>query len=140
MVQFRVRCRAPLAGPGPIRSGVVAFLLMSLIAVAWALIAPTAAYAADDQIDSFTIDYNVQPSGVVEVKETITYRFGDNSGRHGIERFLVTREPYDETQDAVYQITNISVTSPDDVATSSARVPTRRRAAARSSSSCASAT
>ena len=24
---------------------------------------PTAAYAADDQIDSFTIDYNVQPSG-----------------------------------------------------------------------------
>ena len=26
-------------------------------------------------------------------------------------------EPYDETQDAVYQITNISVTSPDDVAT-----------------------
>jgi uncharacterized protein (TIGR04222 family) len=90
---------------------------MSLTALAWALVAPTPAYAAGDQIDSFDVDYNVQPSGVVKVKETITYRFGDNSGRHGIERFLVTREPYDETQDAVYQITNISVTSPDDVAT-----------------------
>jgi uncharacterized membrane protein YgcG len=97
--------------------GVVAFLLMSLTALAWALLAPIPAHAADDQIDSFDIDYNVQPSGVVKVKETIAYRFGDNSGRHGIERFLVTREPYDETQDAVYQITNISVTSPDDVST-----------------------
>ncbi len=118
MVQFRASAaERPRQVRGRFGRGVVAFLLMSLTAVAWALIAPTTAYAADDQIDSFTIDYNVQPSGVVKVKETITYRFGDNSGRHGIERFLVTREPYDETQDAVYQITNISVTSPDDVAT-----------------------
>src|SRR4029453_5101379 len=102
---------------GRVARGVVSLLLMSLPALAWGLASPTPAYAADDQIDSFTIDYNVQPSGVVKVRETITYRFGDNSGRQGIELFLVTREPYDETQDAVYQITNISVTSPDDVAT-----------------------
>ena len=118
MVQFRaLAAERPWQVRGRFARCVAAFLLMLLAAVAWALVAPTAAYAADDQIDSFTIDYNVQPSGVVKVKETITYRFGDNSGRHGIERFLVTREPYDETQDAVYQITNISVTSPDDVAT-----------------------
>ena len=118
MVQFRASAaERPWQVRGRFVRGVVAFLLMSLTALAWALASPTRAYAADDQIDSFTIDYNVQPSGVVKVKETITYRFGDNSGRHGIERFLVTREPYDETQDAVYQITNISVTSPDDVAT-----------------------
>jgi uncharacterized membrane protein YgcG len=118
MVQFRaLAAERPWQVRGRFARRVVAFLLMLLTAVAWALVAPTAAYAADDQIDSFTIDYNVQPTGVVKVKETITYRFGDNSGRHGIERFLVTREPYDETQDAVYQITNISVTSPDDVAT-----------------------
>ena len=118
MVQFRASAAGrPWQVRGRFARGVVAFLLMSLTALAWALVAPTPAYAADDQIDSFDVDYNVQPSGVVKVKETITYRFGDNSGRHGIERFLVTREPYDETQDAVYQITNISVTSPDDVAT-----------------------
>ena len=118
MVQFRASAaERPWQVRGRFARGVVAFLLMSLTALAWALIAPTPAHAADDQIDSFAIDYDVQPSGVVKVKETITYRFGDNSGRHGIERFLVTREPYDETQDAVYQITNINVTSPDDVAT-----------------------
>ncbi len=118
MVHFRASAAERLwQVRGRFARGVVAFLLMSLTALAWALVAPTPAYAAGDQIDSFDIDYNVQPSGVVKVKETITYRFGDNSGRHGIERFLVTREPYDETQDAVYQITNISVTSPDDVAT-----------------------
>jgi uncharacterized membrane protein YgcG len=118
MVQFRASAAGrPWQVRGRFVRGVVAFLLMSLTALAWALAAPTPAYAADDQIDSFDVDYNVQPSGVVKVKETITYQFGDNSGRHGIERFLVTREPYDETQDAVYQITNISVTSPDDVAT-----------------------
>jgi uncharacterized protein (TIGR04222 family) len=118
MVQFRAStAQRPWQVRGRFARGVFAFLLISVTALAWALVAPTPAYAADDQIDSFNVDYNVQPSGVVKVKETITYRFGDNSGRHGIERFLVTREPYDETQDAVYQITNISVTSPDDVAT-----------------------
>jgi uncharacterized membrane protein YgcG len=76
-----------------------------------------AAAASGDQIDSFTINYNVATSGVVKVEETIVYRFGSSSGRHGIERYFVTREPYDETQDAVYDVANISVTSPDDVAT-----------------------
>ena len=47
-----------------------------LTALAWALLAPTPAYAADDQIDSFTINYDMQPSGVLKVKETITWRFG----------------------------------------------------------------
>src|SRR5215207_8140772 len=108
MVQLHVAAAGrPWQVRGRFARCVVAFLLMSLTALTWALAPPTPAYAADDQIDSFTVDYNVQASGVVKVKETITYRFGDNSGRHGIERFLVTREPYDETQDAVYQITNI---------------------------------
>ena len=39
-----------------------------------------------DMIDRFDIPYTVQPSGVLEVKETIVWRFGDDSGRHGIER------------------------------------------------------
>jgi uncharacterized membrane protein YgcG len=93
--------------------------LLGALAVLGVLIAQPrpAAAATGDQIDSFTINYDVAPSGVVKVQETIVYRFGSGSGRHGIERYFVTREPYDETQDALYKVENISVTSPDNVAT-----------------------
>lgn len=95
------------------------------LAVAWGallvvvlVLRPSAAAAATgDEIDSFAVTYDVQPSGVVQVRETITYRFGAGSGRHGIERYLVTREKYDVEQDQVYEITNIQVDSPDPVAT-----------------------
>ncbi|MET0692925.1 MAG: DUF2207 domain-containing protein, partial [Propionibacteriaceae bacterium] len=36
---------------------------------------------------------------------------------HGIKRNLITREPFDEKQDAVYDIDNVEVSSPDLVAT-----------------------
>jgi hypothetical protein len=88
--------------------------MMMLTALAWALLTPTRAYAADDQIDSFVIDYNMQPSGVLKVKETITWRFGSNSGRHGIQRDLVTREPDPNSDQGLrLRISNITVTSPD---------------------------
>jgi len=87
---------------------------MALGALAWVLVIPAPAYAADDQIDSFLINYDMQPGGVLKVKETITWRFGSNSGRHGIQRDLVIREPDpDSDQDFVYQISNIKVTSAD---------------------------
>lgn len=87
---------------------------MVVTALAWILVAPTRAYAADAQIDSFTINYEMQPSGVLKVKETIVWRFGSNSGRHGFQRDLVIREPdpYSD-QDFVYGISNIKITSPD---------------------------
>ena len=92
----------------------VPFLLMVLTALAWALVAPTPAYAADAQIDSFTINYEMQSSGVLKVKETIVWRFGSNTGRHGMQRHLVIREPDpDSDQDFVYGISNIKVTSPN---------------------------
>jgi uncharacterized membrane protein YgcG len=91
----------------------VAFVLAALAVLAWTWLRPTPAYAADDQIDRFDITYTMQPSGVLQVQETITWRFGDDSGRHGIDRWLIVREPYDETQDAVYEVTDITVTSPD---------------------------
>jgi Predicted membrane protein (DUF2207) N-terminal domain len=93
---------------------VVGFLFVVVSALAWALVTPIEAYAADDQIDSFTINYDVQPSGVLKVKETIVWRFGSNSGRHGMQRDLVIREPdpYSD-QDFVYGISNIKVSSPD---------------------------
>ena len=116
MVQFRASA-AGRAGHffGVSIRAVVAFGLMVVTALAWAVVAPTQAYAADDQIDSFTINYEMQPSGVLKVKETIVWRFGSNSGRHGIQRDLVIREPDPNSdQDFVYGISNIKVTSPDD--------------------------
>ena len=109
---------------------------MVLTALAWAVLAPTPAYAADDQIDSFAINYDMQPSGVLKVKETITWRFGSNSGRHGIQRDLVIREPDPNSdQDFVYGISNIKVTSPDDyVATQFSSKTTEPREVARRSS------
>src|SRR3712207_156707 len=96
----------------------LAFVLVVLTALAWAWLRPTAAYAADDQIDRFDIAFTMEPSGVLQVQETITWRFGDESGRHGIDRWLIVREPYGETQDTVYEVSNVTVTSPDpDVAT-----------------------
>jgi uncharacterized membrane protein YgcG len=93
--------------------------LLAALALALGLIAVTApaAHAAEDQIDSFSVDYRLRASGVLEVTETIVWRFGDSSGRHGIQRDLVEREKYDDSQDAVYDITGISVTSPSRVAT-----------------------
>jgi len=97
-------------------------LLLAVAALALALagaavLAPAAQAAAEDQIDSFEIAYDLQPSGVLQVEETIVWRFGSNSGRHGIQRDLVERERYDDTQDAVYDVTDIRVSSPDPVST-----------------------
>jgi uncharacterized membrane protein YgcG len=90
----------------------------ALLALGMTVARPLPAHAATgDQIDSFTISYDVQSSGVVKVKETIVYRFGPESGRHGIERYFVTREPYDDNQDAVYNIEQLTVSSPDGVPT-----------------------
>jgi uncharacterized membrane protein YgcG len=115
MVQFRATGERVWQLAGRLSRVVVAFLLMILAAMTWAAITPTRAYAADDQIDSFIIDYDMQPSGVLKVKETITWRFGSDSGRHGIQRDLVIREPDPNSdQDFVYGITNIDVTSPDE--------------------------
>jgi uncharacterized membrane protein YgcG len=116
MVQFRASgAERAWQISGRFTRAVVAFGLMVTAALAWALVAPTRAYAADDQIDSFTINYDMQPSGVLKVKETIVWRFGSNSGRHGIQRDLVIREPDPNSdQDFVYGISNINVTSPDD--------------------------
>lgn len=51
------------------------------------------------------------------VTETITLRFGPSSGRHGFERYLIVREKYDDTQDALYQVSNVNVSSPSSVST-----------------------
>jgi uncharacterized membrane protein YgcG len=115
MVQFRAAGDCVWQLGGRLSRALIAFGLMLATALVWFVATPTKAYAADDQIDSFVINYDMPPSGVLKVKETIVWRFGSNSGRHGIQRDLVIREPDPNSdQDFVYGISNIKVTSPDD--------------------------
>ena len=88
-----------------------------LLALAWVVGVATPAHAAGDTYDRFDVSYTVTPDGVLQVRETIELRFGPNSGRHGYERYLVTREPFDDDQDMSYQVDNIRVDSPSDVST-----------------------
>lgn len=99
----------------PVRAFRVALLAVAglLLALGFSLCATTSAYAAsDDQIDKFSIEYEMGADGVLHAKETIVYRFGSSSGRHGIDRTFITREKYDDENDAVYTVDIESVTSP----------------------------
>jgi uncharacterized membrane protein YgcG len=86
-------------------------MLFSVLAIAG--FALPAAADTGDEVRNFAIDYTVTPDGVLQVKETIDYHFG-STGRHGIYRDLVTREPYkdDDSKDQEYQVSNIEVSSP----------------------------
>ncbi|WP_176451771.1 DUF2207 domain-containing protein [Enemella dayhoffiae] len=86
-------------------------LLLGLLATSGWVAAPRAYAAAGDSISNFDISYTVNPDGTVRATEKIVYNFG-GTGRHGIDRMFVTREKYDDKQDAVYEYDNFSVTSP----------------------------
>lgn len=73
----------------------------------------TTASATSDSIDSFKAVYNIREDGVIEVNETLVWRFGNGSGRHGINRDFIVREAWDEQHDAVFKYENMQVTSPD---------------------------
>jgi len=95
------------------RLGGLAGACLALVFGAMAFWTPSA-WAVDDQVDSWQIAYTVNDNGVVHVDETLVYRFGSNSGRHGIDRILTTREAWgSEDLDAVYTISDVQVTSPD---------------------------
>jgi uncharacterized membrane protein YgcG len=78
-----------------------------------AVFATPASAASGDEVKSLRIDYTVTPDGVLKVSETIAYSFG-STGRHGIYRDLVIREPYrdDSSMDQKYDVSNIKVSSP----------------------------
>ncbi|MFC0625573.1 DUF2207 domain-containing protein [Kribbella deserti] len=92
--------------------------LGALLGVVIAVLAPagfaSAAGTAGDQVDSFQAVHRVTADGALQVTETIVYRFGSGSGRHGILRDLLVREPYvdDLSKDQLYQVTDVQVSSP----------------------------
>jgi hypothetical protein len=101
----------------------LALFLACGVVLTSALIGTRPAYAATaDLVKSLDVAYAVQPDGTLRVKETWVWQFGSDSGRHGIKRNLVVREPWSEQgkdtdQDAVYTLSNLQVTSPDGVNT-----------------------
>ncbi len=104
--------------PGRLSRLLLALFLACGVVLASVLLGTRPAQAATaDLVRSLDVDYTVRPSGVLSVKETWVWQFGSESGRHGIKRNLVVREPYDDDQDAIYTITKLQVTSPDDVST-----------------------
>lgn len=80
----------------------------------WSLLASAgpASAASEDTFDRFDVVATVDTQGYVNVTETIVLRFGASSGRHGLERTLITREADGTDHDVVYRIDQISVTSP----------------------------
>ncbi len=89
-----------------------AWLAAFVMMVAVPLISAPNAAAAEDSVDSWTVNFVVQENGDVSVREELVYRFG-SSDRHGIYRLLVTREPFDDKNDRIYEIEDIQVSSPD---------------------------
>ncbi|HSK33718.1 MAG TPA: DUF2207 domain-containing protein, partial [Propionicimonas sp.] len=88
--------------------------LAAVILTGWvSLCPPTVAQAASaDVFDRFEVVATLTPAGSVEVTETIEIRFGSSSGRHGLERTLITREPDGDEHDVVFTVDQIEVTSP----------------------------
>lgn len=91
--------------------------MVSLGLVLLTLGAPRAAASSDDQIDRLAVAFTVNPDGSVLVRERIVWRFGANSTRHGLERWLLTRGAYDDQRDVIFEISDPRVTSPDPVST-----------------------
>ncbi len=85
---------------------------VSLTLALLTLVPGVARAAVDDQVDSFTVNYTVNSDGSVQVTERIVYRFGASSDRRGLERTLVTRQPYDDARDMIFETSDPVVTSP----------------------------
>ncbi|MEU8224218.1 DUF2207 domain-containing protein [Kribbella sp. NPDC048915] len=97
----------------PLFAALLGTVVAVLAAVGFAAPAGATGSASGDEITNFRIEYDVSADGVLHVTETIDYHFG-STGRHGIYRTLVTREPYadDDSKDQLYEVSNVEVASP----------------------------
>ena len=88
-------------------------LLPTFAAVALLLLlgGSAAGQSVGEVIHSFVVEIRILDDGDLEITETIDYDFG-SSLRHGIFRTIPSRFPYDDVNDRVYPIEDISVESP----------------------------
>jgi uncharacterized membrane protein YgcG len=82
-----------------------------LVAALAVLAASPAQAAPGETIRSYDVTLTVLANGDLQVSETIEYDFGAGQ-RHGIFRDIATRVPYDQTDDRVYELADVRVTSP----------------------------
>ncbi|MGY2079606.1 DUF2207 domain-containing protein [Modestobacter sp. SYSU DS0657] len=66
-----------------------------------------------EAIRSYDVRVEAAADGSLRVTETIDYDFGDEE-RHGIERLIPERLPYEQTRDRLHPISDVSVDSPTD--------------------------
>ncbi|TDD57752.1 DUF2207 domain-containing protein [Kribbella antibiotica] len=92
----------------------LALLACTLLSVVW--FAAPAAAVPGDRVTRLAIDYTVTPDGVLRVQETIDYHFAE-TGRHGIYRDLVIREPNGSDKDQRYDVSNLKVSDTFTTAT-----------------------
>ncbi|MCZ2805511.1 DUF2207 domain-containing protein [Modestobacter sp. VKM Ac-2983] len=64
-----------------------------------------------EAIRSYDVDLVAGADGSLEVEETIAYDFADEE-RHGIERLIPERAPFEQTRDRLYPISDVVVESP----------------------------
>ena len=85
--------------------------LVLLFACAVLLRAPAGAQASGgERIRSFGSTVEVADDGTVTVAEEITYDFGSTQ-RHGIERTIPVRYPYDDVKEGYDRVTPLEVVS-----------------------------
>lgn len=91
---------------------------LPLVTLVLLLAAPQAQAETEDVVRSLDATYAVQRDGSIDVTYQLDWDFG-RTGAHGIELSLVTVEQWedDPTQEAVYDITDLDVTSPTGVPT-----------------------
>jgi uncharacterized protein (TIGR04222 family) len=77
---------------------------------------PAWAQSAQEVIHDYTVEIQILSDGHLKITETIDYDFG-STRHHGIFRTIPTRFPYDEVNDRIYPIDDVSAQSdaPDDV-------------------------
>jgi uncharacterized membrane protein len=93
-----------------LRSSFAAALLVALLA------APATAQSGPEVIHDYTVHIQILADGDLQIRETIDYDFGTTS-HHGIFRTIPTRFPYDEANDRIYPLDDVTAQSdaPDDV-------------------------
>ena len=67
-------------------------------------------YAADEQIENFYSEIEINKDGTIEVRETIKYNFQDLPNKHGIYRYLDYKRENQEGKKYVLSTTVLSVT------------------------------
>ncbi len=88
-------------------------VILTVLAGLCFALAPATAHASEDSITEMSVDFDIQPDGSVDVRYELDWRFG-TQGRHGIDFGIATRERWDAdpTQDVLYDVSDIRVSSP----------------------------